>query len=83
MTQMVATQAIATATLAVAGSKLVPRLPSLTANPQTDVALKALAGVALIVASAWVKEGWSKGILIGAGVGLAVGAVAPLVPALR
>lgn len=80
---MVATQAVATAILAVAGSKVTSRLPALTSDPKTDAALKALAGVALVVASAWVKEGWGKSILIGAGVGLAVGALAPLVPALR
>ena len=80
---MVATQAVATAVLAVAGSKVTSRLPPLTSDPKTDAAIKALAGVALVVASVWVKEGWGKSILIGAGVGLAVGAVGPLVPALR
>ncbi len=80
---MVATQAVATAVLAVAGSKLTSRLPPLTSDPKTDAAIKALAGVALVVASVWVKEGWTKSILIGAGVGLAVGAVGPLIPALR
>ncbi|MHB8633020.1 MAG: hypothetical protein ACYDBQ_03500 [Thermoplasmatota archaeon] len=80
---MVATQAVATAALAVAGSKLTTRLPTLTADPKTDAAVKALIGVGLVVASVWVKEGWGKSILIGAGVGIAVGAIAPLVPALR
>lgn len=80
---MVATQAVTTAVLAVAASKAATRLPPLTANAQTDAAIKALAGVALVVASVLVKEGWGKSILIGAGVGLAVGAIAPLVPALR
>jgi hypothetical protein len=80
---MVATQAVATAVLAVTASKAANRLPALTSDPKTDMAIKALAGVALVVASVWVKEGWGKSILIGAGVGLAVGAVAPLVPALR
>ena len=80
---MVATQAVATAVLAVAGSKVVSRFPPLTSDPKTDAAIKALAGVALVVASVWVKEGWGKSILIGAGVGLAVGAIGPLVPALR
>jgi predicted phage tail protein len=80
---MVATQAVTTAVLAVAGSKVTSRLPPLTADPKTDAALKALAGVALVVASVWVKEGWGKSILIGVGVGLAVGAAGPLVPGLR
>jgi hypothetical protein len=80
---MVATQAVVTAVLAVAGSKLTSRFPPLASDPKTDAAIKALAGVALVVASVWVKEGWGKSILIGAGVGLAVGAIGPLVPALR
>ena len=80
---MVATQAVATAVLAVTGAKVIPKLPPLTSDPKTDAAIKALAGVALVVASVWVKEGWGKAILIGAGTGLAVGALAPLVPALR
>jgi len=80
---MVATQAVATAVLAVAGSKMTQKLPPLTADPKTDAALKAALGAALVVASVWVKEGWTKSILIGAGVGLAVGALGHIVPALR
>jgi hypothetical protein len=58
------------------------QVPAADGGPE-DAAIKALTGVALVVASVWVKEGWGKAILIGAGVGLAVGAVGPLVPALR
>lgn len=82
---MVATQAITTAILAVGGHQMVPRFQIPGVDPKTDAAIKALAGVALIVASAVLvkKDGWGKTILIGAGVGLALGAGIPLVKSMR
>ena len=80
---MVATQAATGAVLAVAASKVVPRLPPVARDAKTDAAVKALVGLGLVLASVWVKNGWAKTALIGAGVGIATGAVTPFIPALR
>jgi uncharacterized protein YqgC (DUF456 family) len=78
---MVAVQAIADAVLATLVHQAVPRIHPLAKDPQTDLAIKALIGVGMIVATALFvkKDGWAKTALIGAGVGLALGAGIPLV----
>jgi hypothetical protein len=80
---MVATQAATGAVLAVVASKTVPRLPPVAKDAQTDAAIKAALGIGLVIAATWVKNGWAKTALVGAGVGIAAGAAAPFIPALR
>jgi hypothetical protein len=79
---MVAIQAATTAVLAITGSKVALRLPQLLPDPRTDAALKAALSLGLVLAAVWVKPGWGKSILVGTGVGLAVGSLMPLMPSL-
>lgn len=79
---MVATQAAATAALAVAANKTANLIPALNADPRIDAAIKA--GIALIAILASVKlDGYAKVVLIATGVGVGWAAVAPYIAGLR
>jgi hypothetical protein len=79
---MVAMQLVATSVVGFVASALAQRAPHILPNPKADAAVKALVGAALVLASVWVKNGTGKGALIGAGIGIAHGAIAPLYPVL-
>ena len=79
---MVAIQAATTAVLAITLSNVVGQKQFLP-NAQTDAAVKALIGLGLVLTSIWVKQGFVKSTMIGAGVGIAVGAGLPLVKSMR
>lgn len=80
---MVATQTALGMIGAVTAHRLTNQIPALNRDPQVDAAIKAGLGLAVVLASVWVKEPLAKTALIAVGVGVGSAAVFRFIPALQ
>ncbi len=68
---------------AVTAHQLTTKIPQLNRDPQVDAAIKAALGLAVLLASVWIKEPLLKTAVLAVGVGVGSAAIVSLIPALQ